>query len=224
MADIFNKSSDGTVEAKEGGLTNGAISIAGPQQLQLLPTAEATKTTMAMDLVLGAWLSSSTLLEPKLVLATMLCNHHHCRYNGEQVPTPVKGVDTLPRQVGLRVEAFGSGVVIIPCFPFDDTTTTSEVFDAVRQHLQADTQRIRLRCNNPKTEICEDGLTLVGHGIAADALLSVIIVNEEQLLAKGSQITDFCLMCRFFCLCVRYVCCVPHSPSVDDGTRSQCIS
>ena len=219
---VFKKDNDDTFEAKEEPTVNGAI-CGAPQQLQLpvLPTAEVTK---AMDLVLGTWLSSYTLLEPKVVLATMLCNHHHGRYNREQVSTPVMGVDTLPRQVGLRVEAFGSGVVIIPCFPFDDTTTTSEVFDAVRQHLQADTQRIRLRCNNPTTEICEDGLTLVGHGIAADALLSVIIVNEEQLLAKGSQITDFCLMCRFFCLCVRYVCCVPHSPSVDDGTRSQCIS
>ena len=46
---------------------------------------------------------------------------------------------TPSTQYALKVEAFGSGAVIVPCFPFNETTSTSELFDVVRATVALET-------------------------------------------------------------------------------------
>ena len=80
-----------------------------------------------LDLVLGEWLSSTsvtTLLTPKIVMTSMCF--------------PTKSSEVTPSQkadFSVRVEAFGSGAIIVPRLPVHaGTTTIGDLFDSVRQH------------------------------------------------------------------------------------------
>ena len=91
----------------------------------------ATKPTAAitvLDLVLGEWLSSTTvttLLQPKIYVTSM------CFPTNNSTSGP-----HLDADFSVRVEAFGSGDIIVPRLPVRaDTTSVGDLFDCVRRQM-----------------------------------------------------------------------------------------
>ena len=116
-------------------------STSDPKHELDLETAEP-KLMNQMDLMLGEWLSLTSLYGPKISVVQMVC----C------VPTVLTA---STKKKCLQVEVFGSGVVVLPCFHFDATTTTDELFAAVRQEQQTSVEASEFRLMFREKELTE---------------------------------------------------------------------
>ena len=132
------------------------------QRDQLLQQQQQQQQQQCVAIVLREWLTSTSLVQPRLQL---------CNFCLATTSSPLNDDNT---KMLLKVEMYGSGVVLLPCFKFDGKTTTAELYSAVRNHL--------VRSDK-------------GNRFSAPFTVRLLfqeqeITTDEQRLLKGTGITD----------------------------------
>ena len=90
-----------------------------------------TTSTSVLDVILSEWVNVTTLPQDTLL---SMCRPRMQTIERNNNTTTAHDPSSV---VSLRVEAFGSGTVILPCFDVDvDNTTTGELLDELRQRLR----------------------------------------------------------------------------------------
>ena len=138
-----------------------------------------------LSVILSEWLSEetvTTLVAGKMEIVSMCCLDR--RLLGDQT-----------RRSALRVEAFGSGEVILQCFKFDPSTTrTTDLVNAVQQQLQGQTHKnvvvhmlllgdVELDVRTPQGTLS----LLSDFGIADNASVSVVVHDMVQVVEQSTQ-------------------------------------
>ena len=139
-----------------------------------------TATTMqCLDLVLGEWLSNetaTTLVEPKQDVVSFCC-----------VGTTATDVSCL------RVEVFGSGVVLVPSFAFNCNTTAGLLFNCVENVVSAaDNAESIVRLFYQKHELfddqggahSDDSKLMSGYNICDGAVVFAVVVATQKALDR----------------------------------------
>ena len=143
---------------------------------------EEQSTTLQVtiiDVILSEWLSTahSSLVPPVLAVVSM------CK----------QSTITDGRQC-LQVEAFGSGVLILPCFEFDSNTNSTTLFNAVGKKLP-DIRIFLLRCG--ESEITRGKPLSEFAAVQDGSVVSVVTVDTSfALYTRKLIVVDFVLFFR----------------------------
>ena len=151
-------------------------------------TAKRRTGQRKLELVLAEWLSAktvTTLLGPKATLVDM------CRRRPRNDKQQRDKQEKPQQQFTLRVEAYASGVIVVPYFSFNDVTSTAELFDVVQEVVGGDEMYVRLLLRDNTELIRAQPLMLVGHyGMKqSDSTIPLVVFaivhHRKELLQKG---------------------------------------
>ena len=149
----------------------------------------------ALTLILSNWLSSTTLVNLKVQVCEMCFS--------DEPPATTNASSFLAQKdqkKNLRVEAYGSGAIILSRFPFDDETTAEELFSALQQHVSNE-RSFRLFLPND-VEILptvkgssndEDWKTfnrLRHYGVVDNSVVCLVLLNRQEMLQRGTLIVS----------------------------------
>ena len=182
-----------------------------------------------LDLVLGEWMSVTSLPTPKILLVGLCC------YNVDAVTSEQQatlGSTTTTKKHNnnnsnnndesktyLRVEAFGSGVEIVTTTAFDaDTMTVSDLFSLVRRHIERGLRFRLLYCGHEEITpnlIGDSLLTNSVGGLAGtnEYVFSVVVESAGILtvFARSATLTPVAKKTRG--------CAIGCIVEAEDGTR-----
>ena len=150
-------------------------------------------TAVAMrlvDWILSEWLSAAitTLPEAKMALITMC-------HGGVHTPSNIRH---------LKVEACGSGAIIVPCFQFTESTTTRDLFRVIRQHLKQP-QLFRLFFGDQelldvRPEWGFEYRLVADLSLKDNCKVVFVVERDEESLEKGGcTAVLFCSALHFYC-------------------------
>ena len=133
-------------------------------------------STEVLDLLLAEWLATTTLATVKVTLLQLCC--------GEDSSSTTATTDS--KKV-LRVEAMGSGALVVPYFEFNATTTVAELSQCVAQALNDGKSSPYYRLFVGDIEMNGSTKLLCScQGIEHNCVVNIVVVTEPQLNSISS--------------------------------------
>ena len=143
---------------------------------------EMNSTTVAIDLVVGVWLSETSLQFPKLDIVSMcLGGGKNTVCSTQQMPHRHRG------RFSIRVEAMGSGATVAPIFHVINDSTVGELFKFARQNLLLNDEKeqhdavVDVRLVYQEREL--------GHAAIDQSIMQFIEPNQETVVVHAVVVT-----------------------------------